>query len=395
MNTETEKKASVWSTGLAMFAMFFGAGNIVFPLVVGQFTQDKNLYGSLGMTITAVLVPLLGLLAMMLFEGDYLSFFRRIGKIPGFILTLLILCLIGPFGGIPRCITISYSTLSAFGLNTVPYLTLFTFSLFSCALIFLFTIRRTKLLSLLGFVLTPLLLFSLGLIMVKGFFSAPEAQASLHSRWTMFSHGFLEGYNTMDLLASFFFSSVVLICLRQGGVKVSFKDNPRILKMALWASLVAAILLGIVYFSFSFLAAHHSAALTHVAPHQMLGTLAYLHLGPSAGLIAGSAVAFACLTTEIALTAISAEFLKTTLLKNKISYPVALLTILGFSFAFSTLQFEGITTFLVPILQVCYPALIVLSLLNIAHKMFNFKPIKLFFYSTFLTSLICYFSFGG
>src|SRR5262245_5287910 len=101
MATNVRKRSTVWSTGLAMFAMFFGAGNIVFPLALGQFTQDKNFYGILGLVVTAVLVPLLGLLSMLLYEGNYASFFQRIGKIPGFCLTLLILGLIGPFGGIP------------------------------------------------------------------------------------------------------------------------------------------------------------------------------------------------------------------------------------------------------------------------------------------------------
>src|SRR5262245_48888774 len=108
-----ERKSSVWSTGLAMFSMFFGAGNIVFPLALGQFTQDKTFFGISGLLLTAVLVPLMGLIAMLLFEGDYRTFFQRIGKLPGFFLAVLILGLIGPFGAVPRCITMSFSTLSA------------------------------------------------------------------------------------------------------------------------------------------------------------------------------------------------------------------------------------------------------------------------------------------
>ncbi|NGX53860.1 MAG: Branched-chain amino acid transport system 2 carrier protein [Chlamydiae bacterium] len=199
----TARKPSIWSTGLAMFAMFFGAGNIVFPIALGQYTQDKNLYGMLGMVITAVLVPLMGLLAMMLYEGNYNAFFRRIGKLPGFTVVLLILGLIGPFAGIPRCITISYSTLTAFGLEGLSWMNLGSFSVISCVVIFLFAYRPNKILTLLGLVLTPILLLSLAVIVIKGALTMPAAMSSLNTRWETFSYGLLGGYNTMDLLAAF------------------------------------------------------------------------------------------------------------------------------------------------------------------------------------------------
>ncbi len=387
------KSSGIWSIGLAMFAMFFGAGNIVFPLAVGLFTQDKNFYGILGMTITAVLVPLAGLLAMMLFEGDYNAFFRRIGKLPGFLVTLCILGLIGPFGGIPRCMTISYSTLSTFGLEHLPGMGLTAFSLVSCVLIFLFSFRPNKIISLLGLVLTPLLLVSLATIAVKGMLAMPGAEISPHTRWETFSHGLLGGYNTMDLLASFFFSSVILLCLKKGKQKVSLSENSAQLKTAIFGSLVAAFLLTLVYVSFSYVAAGCGTLLHGVAGPEILGKLAYLNLGPMAGLFAGAVVAFACLTTEIALAAILADFLRKTLLKEKISYELSLVIILVLSCIVSTLRFEGISTFLVPILQVCYPALIVLTLCNIAHKLYGLKTVKPYVYGTFALSLIGYFVF--
>jgi LIVCS family branched-chain amino acid:cation transporter len=184
------RTSSLWTIGLAMFSMFFGAGNIVFPLAIGQFTQDKNVYAILGMIITAVFVPLAGLFAMILYEGDYGAFFKRIGKWPGFAVTLAILGLIGPLGGIPRCVTISYSTLASFGVDKMSGVNLYTFSLFSCLVIFVFTFRPSKVLALLGYVLTPILLLSLGLIVGRGFFTMPEAESSLFTKWQTFSKGF-------------------------------------------------------------------------------------------------------------------------------------------------------------------------------------------------------------
>ncbi len=160
--------STILTTGFAMFAMFFGAGNIVFPLALGQFSQNQNVWGALGMAITAVFVPLAGLIAMLLHDGDYKQFFRKIGRVPGFLLSAMILCLIGPFAGIPRCITIAHSTVTSTGIfSNLP---LIFFSGAACLLIFLCTYRPTKIVGLIGKILTPILLISLVVIVVKGFF---------------------------------------------------------------------------------------------------------------------------------------------------------------------------------------------------------------------------------
>ncbi|MFZ0566043.1 MAG: branched-chain amino acid transport system II carrier protein [Chlamydiales bacterium] len=381
------RKSALWPTSLAIFAMFFGAGNIVFPLALGQFTQDKNFYGVVGLIITSILVPMTGLMAMLLYNGDYTSFFRRIGKIPGFIVTLLILGIIGPFGGIPRCITISYSTLTACNFGPLNWINLFSFALLNGLLIFLFTFRPNKILTLLGYVLTPLLLLSLVIIVVKGLFLMPSADSSMHTRWQTFSEGLLNGYHTMDLLAAFFFSSVVLLCLNKQEAG-SDSAAPRFLSVAIAGSLIAATMLATFYVGFSYLASGYSGILESVPGHQMLGALAYELLGPYAGTVASLAVSFACLTTEIALTAIIAEFLSKTLFQEKLSYKSAVLITVFVSFLISLFNFDGITAFLGPILQICYPALIVLSVLNIIYKVYNFRPVKRLFYGTILLTLI-------
>lgn len=386
----SKQKASIWSTGLAMFSMFFGAGNIVFPLALGQMTKSNHFFGISGLIITAVLVPLTGLLAMLLYNGDYVSFFRRIGRVPGFLVAVMILGLIGPFGGIPRCITISFSTLNAFGIEGIRGINLMTFSLISCVIIYFFTFKPNRLLALLGYVLTPVLLLSLSVIVAKGFLLVPPLEPSLSAKSETFVKGLLEGYNTMDLLAAFFFSSVVLLCLRKGQcVKdIPIQKSRYLISVAFAGSLIAAILLAAFYLCYSYIAAGFSAYLSEVPNHQMLGTLTYHLLGPYAGMVASIAVVFACLTTEIALTVVFAEFLHETLFKEKISYQLSLFLTILLSFVISTLRFDGISSFLVPILQICYPALIVLALLNILFKVYGFQPIKSIFYGTVLITLV-------
>lgn len=382
---ESKSKTSIWATGLAMFSMFFGAGNIVFPLALGQLVQNQLIPGILGLAVTAVLVPFLGLFVILLYQGDYLNFFNRIGKIPGFFLVLMILCLIGPFGGIPRCLAFSFSTFKTLGLS---WLNITTFSAISCAVIYLFTFRANKVLTLLGFVLTPLLLLALGIIVVKGFCQLPAIPVSTLSSGQAYMRGFLEGYNTMDLLGAFFFSSSILMCLRNNNGGANSKSTVKTVAMA---SMIAAILLTSIYACFACLSAGFSNQFVGIPSHEILGSLTYKLLGPYAGLVASLAVAFACLTTEIALVVVFSEFLSSKLLRGKISYRMSLLVTLVLSFFVSMLQFEGVSAFLVPILCMCYPSLIVLCVLNIFHKMFGFKQVKLFFYSIVAISLFMQF----
>ncbi|MCH9608579.1 MAG: Branched-chain amino acid transport system 2 carrier protein [Chlamydiales bacterium] len=355
--------------------MFFGAGNIVFPLALGQFAQNQTFWGMLGLDLTGVCVPLLGLFGMFLFEGNYTSFFNRIGKLPGFILITLMLCLLGPFGAIPRCITISYATLTAVGL---PHFNFILFSGASSLLLYLLTCRPTKIVPLIGQVLTPFLLLTLAMIIVKGLFVMPHAAMVDHTRLHTFWTGFTEGYNTMDLLASFFFSSVILVCFKSE----TEEEKKRAFRIALRGGIVAAILLAVVYGSFSFLAAGFSASLGGVASHQLLGSLAVELLGSHAGLIVAALVFFAVLTTMIALTAIFAKFLKEKIFREKISYPLALVITLATTFAISIFQFDGIASLVSPLLQLCYPALIALAIVNILHKLYNFQLVKPIFYGT-------------
>lgn len=387
MKTATSSTNTL-ATGLAMFSMFFGAGNVVFPLGLGQYAQDHNFYAILGLLITAVGVPFAGLIAMTLFNGDYKKFFERMGPVPGFIVTAFILGLIGPFGAIPRCIVLSFSTMK---LLLPEGMTLPWFSLIACVLIFLFTIKRNNIVDLLGYVLTPILLLSLAIIIIKGLYTSPAPEPSGHSKLAIFTQGIYEGYQTMDLLAAFFFSSVVMACLKKDVDPTDQKNYKKIIFLSLKASVIGAFLLSIIYVGFSFVAANYSSLLQGTAQEELPGVIALHVLGPYASIVAQVAVILACLTTAIALSAVFAEFLHQDIFYDKLGYGWSLLVTLGITFFVSTLNFTGIANFLTPILQVCYPALIVLCLANILYKLYHFTWVKTPVFLTFCISLLFYF----
>lgn len=378
-------KSQSLAIGLALFSMFFGAGNIIFPLAVGLQSGDKNIYAMMGLLLTAAVMPIAGVIAMILFDGNYHKFFGRLGKIPGFLLALIIISLLGPLGSTPRCIALSYTTLK----SSFPHLSPILFSAAACSLIFLCTVKKQKILTLLGWILTPLLLGSLVTIIILGLISTPNISQVQQTYTNTFFYGLKEGYNTMDLLAAFFFSSTIVSILKTRFQEKEEKN--RHTNIALRASLIGALLLGIIYIGFSYLAVFHGTHLTHSAKDELLAAITFKIAGPHAAILVCIAIASACFTTAIALISAFADFIQKEMCKEKIRYEVVLFLSLLITFFVSTFEFTGISTFLDPTLQICYPGLIVLTLLNIFHQTNNFKPIKIPVFTTFAVSAGLYF----
>ena len=376
------KRVSSLSTGFALFSMFFGAGNITFPLMIGK-SLGKGLFAALfGLILTSVCIPFAGLLSITLYKGDYREFFTRIGKTPGLIIILILLSIIGPFGGIPRCITLTFSTLRVY----FTQMELLPFTLGACTLVFLFSWKKSRVIDVIGNVLAPLLVILLGFIIVKGLFKAPLSHLSnTQESLNPFLYGLKEGYNTMDLMAAFFFSSLVYQKLR---VKIGGSLGARGLLAPIFkASLVGAFLLSLIYIGFSYVASNYSYHLMETPIDQLLGKIGQIILGPYAGLIVCLSIALTCLTTAIALTVISAEFLQKEVFRGKLRYELSLLVVLVVTATVSSLQFNGIVSILAPILEVIYPSLLVLSIFNILHKLYDVNSIKVPVFATLLIVL--------
>jgi LIVCS family branched-chain amino acid:cation transporter len=380
-------KSNTFSTGLAIFSMFFGAGNLVFPLAAGQYAQDQNFYSILGLLITAVGVPFLGLLSMTLFDGNYQAFFARMGKIPGFLACLFIMLLIGPLGAMPRVITFAHSTIGMF----IPEISLPVFSIIACVLVFILTYKQSRILDILGYFLTPVLLCSLAVLIIKALFSEPDLIEAEETPMATFLHGMYEGYYTMDLMGAFFFSSVAILCLKKELHPTDQKDFKKLIKMTIKAGCIGASLLALVYVGFSYVAAYNSDFLSTIPKEQMLGALAMKIMGPNAGVVAILAVALACLTTAIALAAVFAEFIHEDISRFKLSYATSLVITLIITFLISTLHFDGIMSYLQPTLIICYPALIMLSFVSLLYKLYGFKYVKTPVAAALIVSLLCYF----
>lgn len=373
-------KSDSLSIGLAIFSMFFGAGNIIFPLALGLQSGDKNHYAVFGLILTAAIMPIAGVIAMILYQGSTREFFGRLGRIPGFLLAFLTISLLGPLGSTPRCIALSYTTLN----TAFPFLSFTAFSAFSCVIIFALSLKKNHILTLLGWVLTPFLLLSLLTIIGLGFFTPSQIQSTDQSALKVFCNGLNEGYNTMDLLAAFFFSTMILNILRMRSQDTCIKTT------AYRASLIGTILLGLVYIGFSYLAAFHGYELAALNKDELLAAITLKIAGSHGGFLVCLAISLACLTTAIALISSFADFIQNEFFDGKNYYQPILAGSLLATFIISTLEFNGISKFLGPILEMSYPGLIVLTILNILHRTIGLKVIKRPVFFTFFVSVIVY-----
>lgn len=349
------KNSSSLVIGLALFSMFFGSGNLIFPMAVGTVSQDGYMAGAFGFVLTAVLLPFLGVLTMVLFRGDYVRFFSCLGRRGGFVLMLCLLTFWVPLGSAPRCITLAHSALQQ---QLGPAVPLWTFSAIYSLAVFMMTARRNRVIQILGKVLTPMLLLSLATVFFSGLYFSPGLEEIGGNSWRLFNNGLSEGYNTQDLIASFFFSSSIIGILQKFPRSEGSTHRPVL--TVLRASLIGITILGVVYLGLLYLGATYADVLMNVSKDMLLPTLAVHLLGGPLGWVAIVTMILACLTTSVALALVFTNFVKESVFDNKLSHRWALAGTTFVTFAISTIGFDGIARIVSPAMQVLYPTLILL-----------------------------------
>lgn len=381
--------ANFFTTGLAMFAMFFGSGNLIFPLAIGQNAGENTVWAVLGLTISAIIFPFFTLCLMLLYDGNYHRFFQNLGVVPGKIIAFTTLGLIGPFGVLPRCIAFSYSTFSIYfdAFTLVQYAALASF------IVYVLSIKKNEVVGIIGNILTPILLVSLLIVIVRGLLADQlvREEAPKLSPFALAIHGFVAGYKTFDIFAALFFATAIIPSFRLVLGDNMHRDRKALLSLAVRSSLVGSLLLFLVYAGLSFVAANLSGGLVMVPEDKLLGVISTLTMGPTAGLVANLVVSLACLTTAISLAVVSAEFFRKEIFFHRLSYQNCLIITMLISFAFATLGFSGIMRFVIPVLLLICPAVITLIIANALHYFFGFKYIRTPVYLVFAISLVSLF----
>lgn len=372
----------VLTAGFAMFSMFFGSGNLVFPLVLGRDVTSLYPYATMGFIVTAVLVPFIGLIGMILYDGNTREYFSRLGRVPSFILVLLILSLMGPLGVVPRCITVAYGGLHIL-YPTLPY---FVFSLIFCSIITILIWRSNRVIDVLGLFLTPFKLGGLMFLMLIGLYYAEPALPGSITEVQSLGKGLTLGYQTMDLMAAFFFSSATVQYLRSHLRPQDGRDQ--LIRISIVAALIGAIILGLSYVGFIALGAKYAPELSYVAPESLLVVISQKALGNIALPIVSFTMAIACLATSVILTLLFVEFFQKEVCRDKISEKQSILITVAATFGMSLLGFSKICELLGIILEVAYPALIALAITNIWNKAFDTAYGKIPFWFVLASSIL-------
>lgn len=385
-------KSYIIPTGLAIFAMLFGAGNLIYPLKAGLEAGDKTFVGMLGFLLTAVCIPVAGLVGVILFDGDYTKFFNRLGRTTGKIFIFLCMIILGPGLVIPRIVTLSHvMTAPFFPLPFLQEITLassFIFALIFLGVSFLLTYRENKIMDVIGKFISPALLISLTIIIVKGIFSAKTATATGLATVDVLKTNIVRGYETLDLLGTIFFGSIILHILKETLSKDIAENKNRLALISLQAGFIGTMLLGVVYLGMSFLGAYHGHEL---GGDTIFREIAFRVLGTGGAAVIAVAVLMACFSTSIALGAVIGEYLQFTIFNNKVRFVSSLALGLIACVPLSTFGLKTVLTLTAgPITYIGYPVLIVLTFCNIGYKLFGFKPVKLPVALTFVAALVSY-----
>lgn len=388
-------QSEIVALGLAIFSMLFGAGNLMYPLAVGMFSGTKNAIGMTGFMATAICLPLLGIITMILYNGNYEAFFKRLGEKSGECMIFICMLIMGPLVAMPRIITLSHTMISPFlpfeFLSSPSILSSFLFALIFLGITFLFTYRESKIVDILGYVVSPALLISLLYIIFKGFICAQHPIYNIDTNAHVFLTNVLRGYETLDLLGALFFSSIILSILK-GNPQNQDKNEQQFAFIGLQGGLIGVSLLAIVYVGMSILGMYYGHGLEHINSGELFREISMRILGGYGALIVATAVLMACLSTSIALAAVIAEYLQHKIFKEKISYTQALIITLASCLPLATAGLGYVLQLTAgPITFVGYPMLIMLTLCNLAYRVWGFSMVRIPVLVTFLVSLVGYF----
>ena len=342
--------------GFALFAIFFGAGNLIFPPYLGV-TAGENW----GIATFAFLIsdPLLSIIAVMVVAalgGSALNVGRRVH--PLFASTLAAICvlLIGPIFAVPRT---GASTHEIFVQSYFPSAPQWITSLVFFGIVLWITYKENSVMDAIGKYLTPILLVILFCIFVAAIIQ-PDATFAQTDGTGLFAQGFKEGYQTMDVLGAPLLAGVVMKDITRRGY-LNKKDQFR---MMFGVGIVAFILLAIVYSTLSYSGASMSTVIdSTVQRAAMLTTIVKNLLGSWGQLAMGLAVCFACLTTAIGLTTTCGQYFEE-VSKGKISYKKTILVTVAVEFIISLVGVDSLINLAVPVLTFIFPIMIALILFS-------------------------------
>ena len=343
--------------GFALFSMFFGAGNVIFPPYLGFGAGTQWVNGFLFYFIADIGLALFALFTLLKVGGSE-NITGRIGSVASNILMSAIILCIGPMVAIPR------TAATTFEMSVAPLISGVSPVIFSVAffiVVLLLSIRQSAVIDVVGKVLTPALLIGLLVLIIKGIISPLGSIVNPHVDSSfVIVNGIKSGYQTMDVLAALAFGIIILKSAQEKG----YSDGRESSKMIRTSAVIAGALLLIVYFGLTYLGATSASlfSLDISRAELVIGIVEQL-LGKVGLVIFAVVVALACMTTAVALVSSAASFFEK-LTKGRLSYATLVIIICVSSAVISNLGLDRIVAVASPILDIVYPPTLVLIALS-------------------------------
>lgn len=376
-SSETKQNQPILSiliTGLALFAMFFGAGNLILPVMIGVEGGTNGMAITAGFIMTGVLLPVLAMVAAATSTQGIEGIAKRIGHLPGLVFCWIAMLTTGILYAVPRVATVSFSmSVGAIGdLPSTPgSLALFIYSLVFLVVTAIFVINPSNVIQKIGTWLTPALLILMVALILGAFIKLPPVLDTPAEKYaaTPFISGLLTGYNTLDAIASLVFGMIIITSLRAWG----FQQGKPLFRATVSAGVVAGILLALVYLGLANVGLRIADA---DVPDGAVGLsyAAKLLFGSPGQWILGLIAILACLTTSVGLIGASVQFFERQF--PNISRHALLVIHTVIALAVANLGLATLMNVVVPMMYFCYPitiAVIAVSIIDI------FVPGHLFF----------------
>lgn len=355
--------------GLMLFALFFGAGNLIFPPFLGQESGANFWPAMLGFVVTGVGLPLLTVVVISMAKDGIKEIGSRVHPVFAIVFSAAVYLSIGPFFGIPRSANVAFEMsvkpfLGEAGLNS-PVLWLFTLVFF--ALVYWVTLNPSKMVERIGSILTPVLLAAIVLLVIGSFFKLEGSFGQVSEKYTSapFATGFLEGYLTMDTIAALAFGIIVVGAIQQKKAL----ERKQVVRETLKAGVIAGIGLAFVYVTVGLLGAKMASVGEYENGGAILTESAKLMFGAPGMLLLGLIVTLACFTTAVGLVAATSQFFAK--MMPKVPYKTFTLVVTVVSLLIANLGLNQIISISVPVLIVLYPITIVLVILSFLDRFFK------------------------
>ncbi|HCH76553.1 MAG TPA: branched-chain amino acid transport system II carrier protein, partial [Pseudomonas sp.] len=349
--------------GFMTFALFLGAGNIIFPPSAGMASGEFIWQAALGFLLTGVGLPLLTVVALARVGGGMDRLTAPLGKVAGTVLAVAVYLAIGPLFATPRTAVVSFEMgIAPFSGNAGMPLFIYTLVFFA-AMLFL-VLNPGQLVNRIGKFITPVLLAAL-LVLGGAAIFAPAGEvgaASESYRASPLIKGFLEGYLTMDTLGALVFGIVIATAIRDRGVT----EPALVTRYSMIAGVIAAVGLSLVYLALFYLGAT-SQGIAAGAENgvQILTTYVQHTFGTPGSLLLAVVITLACLTTAVGLTTACGEFFSALL---PVSYRTVVVVFALFSLLVANQGLTQLISVSVPVLVGLYPLAIVLVALSLLDR---------------------------